>query len=722
MMPVQPTFGVWDLLFWIFTGSGLLGLPPGERDAALLKSVPPDTIAYFEWVARGPGQPGVAGADGFVADPEVKQFFELLDASLANQPVAGLPVEQEGLEQLPGVRPLLPQLLRLISAHPGCCFVGFEPPPPNNPNLPTILRMLSGVHAGVVLSSGNDTEQLWLNLIHLLSSLPEFKLDPNSATQTIPLSSHGYTLVVQREESRVLFALGDRTLPRMIDGLAGRMPGLDTNPRFQQAVARVAVTRMATVGWLDGQGLINSVITALGPVGTFMRPILTMAGVDAIDHIVQSTGVDQDEMLQRTFIATGGRTDGMMVLAAGEPIQPRSFAHVPADADLVFATSLSLTRLFQESRQLLSRVQPLSVRVFDEAVKQLETELELKIVEDVLPAFGDTIVAFDSPAAGGMIATSLVVSLEVKNSQKAAVVFNRLMNLIDQSLISDQPEFDFGTTVSLRHQPFLGQTLYFVNTAGGGYRGHVSITPTFCLLDRHLLFAVHPQAMKAYLRQLQSNRPGFDQVAGQKIKTPSGEVLSYAYLNGPRASGTMSGVLPFLGHALLSRLESHGVMLDAFSLPSAAAIAPYFGDSTALVTRRQDGLMIESRNAPPVLVGVAMISLYRSWNANEFEILDVLRRRYANGAEQAQLGPAENGVVPAKAETKEAPKPADPSMAQKLAPIFLKALIPDGLQQMIPESSLRKLEEGPSPEMIQRREEARRLREERRQRRMRPSP
>ena len=124
MMPVQPTFGVWDLLFWIFTGSGLLGLPPGERDAALLKSVPPDTIAYFEWVARGPGQPGVAGADGFVADPEVKQFFELLDASLANQPVAGLPVEQEGLEQLPGVRPLLPQLLRLISAHHGCCFVG----------------------------------------------------------------------------------------------------------------------------------------------------------------------------------------------------------------------------------------------------------------------------------------------------------------------------------------------------------------------------------------------------------------------------------------------------------------------------------------------------------------------------------------------------------------------------------------------------------------------
>ena len=39
------------------------------------------------------------------------------------------------------------------------------------------------------------------------------------------------------------------------------------------------------------------------------------------------------------------------------------------------------------------------------------------------------------------------------------------------------------------------------------------------------------------------------------------------------------------------------------------------------------------------------------------------------------------------------------------------------MQQLIPESALKKLEEGPSPAAIQRREEARRLREERRQRR-----
>ena len=92
-------------------------------------------------------------------------------------------------------------------------------------------------------------------------------------------------------------------------------------------------------------------------------------------------------------------------------------------------------RLFQESRKLVASTRPLAVRVFDEAVKQLEKELELSIVNDVLPAFGDVFTAFDSPAAGGMVATSLVVSLEVRDARKATVVsgFDRLMKLVDQS-------------------------------------------------------------------------------------------------------------------------------------------------------------------------------------------------------------------------------------------------------------------------------------------------
>ena len=704
-----------------------MGLPPGERDLALVKSVPPQTFVYFEWAARSNGVAGAPGVDGFAADLEIRQFFQLLDAALTKvQEVNQGSEDDVESGTLSRLRPLFPRLVKLISAHPGCFFAGFEPPPPNNANLPTWLRMLAGVHGGLILSSGDDTENLWRSLNQSLESIPEFKFNENSLTQSIPIAVPGYTLVIHREGPRIIFALGDGTLARITEGLSGRPPGLDSNPTFRKSLERVSVPRIGTVGWVDGKGLVSSITAALGPVGFLVRPILTMTGVDAIDHIVQVSGVDNGEMMQRTFVATGGRTDGVMVLAAGSPIQAQQFAHVPADADLVLATSISLRGIFQESRRLLQSVQPLSVRVFDEAVKQLESELELKIVEDVLPAFGDVLVAFDSPSAGGLIATSLVVSLEVRDGKKAAVVFDRLMKLIEQSLSAEHSEMDYGESVSLRHQSFLNHSIFYVNTSGASYPGRISITPTFCLSEKHLMFAVHPQAMKAQLRHLQSNRPGFDKQASSKVAVPAGETLSYAYLNGPRASNLVGSLLPYLGHVFLNRMEEEGISMDSYSLPSTAAISPYFGDSTAVITRQKDGVLIEARNAPPVLVGLTLLSLYRNWSATEFELLDAFRKRKADGSQQAQLGPAENAVViPAAAEKKDnegakEKAKANPPLERKLAPLLLKALVPDGMQQLIPESALKKLEEGPSPAAIQRREEARRLREERRQKRLNP--
>jgi hypothetical protein len=727
VMQAQASTGLWELLIWIVTGSGLLGLPPGERDLALLKAVPPQTVLYFEWAARGDGVVGATGVDGFAADAEIRQFFELFNVALTKLDEASHEAHTDEDESGPlhHLRPLFPQLAKLISAHPGCFFAGFEPPPPNNANLPTWLRMLAGVHGGLILSSGNDTDQLWGRLNQSLESIPGFKFNENSLTQSIPISIPGYTLVVHREGQRIVFALGNGTLARITDGLSGRPPGLDTNGVFRKSLERVNVPRIGTIGWVDGKGLVTSIIAGLGPVGFLVRPILAMTGADAVDHIVHLSGVENGEMIQRTFVATGGRTDGIMVLAAGSPIQAQQFAHVPADADMVLATSISLSRVFQESRRLLESVQPLSVRVFDEAVKQLESELELKIIEDVLPAFGDVLVAFDSPSAGGMIATSLVVSLEVRDPRKAAVVFDRLMILIEQSLTGEHPEMDAGEPVSLRRQSFLNQSIFYVNTSGTIYSGRIAITPTFCLSEKHLLFAVHPQAMKAQLRHIQSKRPGFDQLASRKVMIPAGETLSYGYLNGPRASHVVGSLLPYIGHVFLNRLEEGGISMDSYSLPSTAAISPYFSDSTAVVTRQKDGLFIEARNAPPVLVGLTLLSLYRDWSATEFELLDVFRRQKANGAQQAQLGRVENAVIPAVAEKKDngpakEKEKANPAVERKLAPLILKALVPDGMQQLIPDSALRKLEEGPSPAAIQRREEARRLREERRQRRINP--
>ena len=212
-----------------------------------------------------------------------------------------------------------------------------------------------------------------------------------------------------------MIAFGAGTLDLMTDGLSGLKPGMESNLRFQTAVKQVAVERFSSVGWIDTKGILTSLTKGLGPLGLLIPPMAGMVGVDAVDHLVQSSGLEQEVLTQRTFIATAGRLDGALVLAAGFPIQPQQFAHIPADADLVLATSISFTRLFKESRQMVAKTQPQAVRIFDETVTQLQSELELRIIEDVLPAFGDVVMAFDSPSLGGMVATSSLIPRSVQD-------------------------------------------------------------------------------------------------------------------------------------------------------------------------------------------------------------------------------------------------------------------------------------------------------------------
>jgi len=714
-MQAQAGTSIWEFLFfWIFTGSGLVGLPPGERDVALMRAVPPQTLAYFEWAAAGPGTPGAAGIDGFAADPEVQQFVQQFSAAISKSDApTPMPEGAAATDLDPELHSELPFITKLIASHPGCCFAGYEPLPASKGPIGNWINLLTGIHGGVILSSGEDSDRLWTSVINCLKAVPSFEFDAASPTQSIPMQLPGYRLYLHREGNRIIFALGEGTLPRITEGLAGALPGLETNTRFTAAIQRVNVQRVSTVGWLDGKGIVSSSLTALGPLSALFRPLLTMVAADAVDHVAVTSGVEDGTMKQRTFIATGGRTDGILVVAAGQPIQPQQFGHIPADADMVLATSLNLANIFRETRQVLARTQPLSVRVFDEAVKQLEAELELKIVDDVLPAFGDVVSAFDSPSAGGVVASSLIAAIEIRDREKAMIVFNRVLKLIEQSL---NP-----TEQALRHQTFLNQTVFYVHSNAGGDGSESPLTPSFCLTDRHLLFAIHPQAMKAQLRFLGSRQRGFDPQLSGKLAVPTGDVLTYAYVNGSRANGLTATALPFLAQTLIGHLEMEGISIDSFSIPSAAAITPYFGDSTAVISRQKDGLLIETQNAPPVIASLAILSAYRNWKTADHEYFEAARRR-KNGEGQAVLGQAGDTVVPAVAETNQPdPEQSKPSAYRKMGSVLLRALIPADIQQAIPEDTFKRLEEGPSPATLQRREEARKRREERRRRRADPA-
>lgn len=706
------SFGIgWlEVLLILLGGSGLLGMPPGERDALLLKTAPQQTLLYFEWAGRAAGQPGAAGIDGLAADPEVRAFFEALEQAIAKAEYPDSDEQQQRLQKE------LPRLAKILMAHPGCLFVGFEAPLPGDSLLKTLSPgdVTGRFRIGLVSSAGADAEPL----LDAIGKLAEVEIGKEPRLQDISATGIALKLTVHREADRVMIGFGEGTIANALACMKGEAPGLATNPRFQAGWKRVASPRVATVGWLDLQGVFENATRTAGPAGMVFQVILRGISADALDYVVSGSGVVGGDIVQRTFVATGGRTDGLLLLAGSPAIRNEQLKHIPADSDLVAAGSLNLAQVVRGARELVGRTTPASAAVFDEAVKQMESELGLNLEQDVYPAIGDAWTAFDSPSEGGLIGSSMIVAVEVRDVKRAEVLFDHLMKLLEQSLVTDaDPAFGV-KTVEVKRQAFLNHTICYINTIGWGLGSEASTAPSFCLTRGHILFAMHPQALKAHLRQQSINRPGFDTLVSKKLARPEGDLLAFGTLDGARAMQALCALAPYFGQSVLSHLQSEGFPLDAFSIPSAAALLPYMGDATFVFVRQKDGLLVETKNAHTAILTAAVIGSARSWFLPNYDEYLEVRRQRGSSVQNAGLGAAEGQVVPAAAVQPEKPqeKPAA-AAARVLAPLVIRAMVPEGAQQFIPNDVFQRLAQPPTPEEIQRREERRKQIDERKRQR-----
>ena len=695
------SFGVgWiEIFLFLLGGSGLLGMPPGDRDAAFLKAAPQNSLIYVEWAARGPGKVGAPGVDGLVADPEIQFLLKTIEAGLApaGEPGADPDYEHSQFSSVDSLR-----LASLLTAHPGCIYATIDPAPAANGLLfvPNPQDLLKRLHVGVIIDAGADSDAI-IDAFNVMSG-KEVPHQPEMHAIPVP---NGPQIVIHQEGTRLLVGVGANTITQIQAGLRGEVKGLDSSPRFQTGWKRIGLERVGSVTWFDVRGTTNIVLQSLGPAGAIAQPIIKGVGADALDYLLTGAGVVDGTVVQRSFLSTGGRTDGILLVAGSPPLKIEQLSHIPIDSDLVLAGSLSLGQVVQGVRELVGKTHPLSVQVFDETLKELEKELGLNLVNDVYPAFGNAWTAFSSPSEGGIAGSGLVAALEVRDPAKAQALYDRLLQLVEQALVPQGVEF--GGEVELKQQEFLGHSISYVNGSGLSFGVNPSMIPTFCLTRGHLLFAVHPQAMKAHLRHLGQRRPGFDQVAMKKLSLTKDELLLGCYLDGVHSVQALSGLVPFMGQTIAEIVHTQGGTFDPFVIPSGAALIPYAGDITLSVARVNDGILMESRNPH---LGIAMITgfvMINNWFHTGYE--GYLEAQSKPAMDNGGLGVAEGQVVPAVAEkAAEPPKEkGGDAAARRAAPIIMKALIPDGVQQFIPDEVFRKLAEPPSPEALKQREKRR---------------
>ncbi len=680
-------FGVTEIVLLLFGGQ-FLGLAPGERDPLLIKSPPAHAYAYMEWTAPGRGTPGAPGLEGFVADPEIQEFVAALTKSLNEGELSSE----------------WPALLTLVARHAGACYLANSGSDRDDSRFPAL-------EGAIVLSLGDDAPEFLARLGRISGG------NPAADTGRISISLTGKPWQVHQEGSRVILTTGAGTLGRLQARWQQPNAELPQQPDFQRAWRQSPVQKFGSVSWINLTNLTRDLQVQFGLPGFLAGGVVRSLGLSSVGPILTVSGTDDADQLRRTQISIAGEYGGLLRLAAGRPLTEADFAHIPADADFVAASSLNLGTLKETLQDLFARTLPRLVGSVDEFQRQLDLELRIQL-DDILLGFGDAWTIHSSPSNGGI---GLVAAVPVRDLARAQRLVQRIESLLIEGLSADAHL----TGRKLESLPFLGNTISYVAVSEDAPGTSSLISPAFCLTEGHLLVALHPQALKSQLRFEQSREPRFDAVARLKFSPDTGELLTGVYLDSPRVVGMIYPLTPFVMKAALSEWRADGVNLNLGSLPSPRAVLPYVQPLSIAVTRRADGLWIEQRNTLPIVVAALLWPHLKS-GLNGLSSPDAgVVLEGANGGPSVDLGSPEGGVVQAKVEEPPKPgstdpnaKPNDPTAVEKAArrtlPFMLRSLIPTEAQPFIPADAFDKVGEPPDPEAAaQRAAERQRRREER---------
>ena len=134
-----------------------------------------------------------------------------------------------------------------------------------------------------------------------------------------------------------------------------------------------------------------------------------------------------------------------------------------------------------------------------------------------------------------------------------------------------------------------------INTVGDN---DVPVAPTWCLTKTHLVFALHPQAVKSRLRRV--NEDGFKPFASF-AGAPQGKPIAFTAMKMKDILPKIYGFLPWIGQIVSTEMQGDGFEINLFDLPSARALLPYMSDSKSWIVQSPDG--IRSHNEGPPLLG-----------------------------------------------------------------------------------------------------------------------
>jgi hypothetical protein len=554
-----------------------LGLPPLPEDPVLANVAPEDCLFYYTWSGVAEPDPKSKNqTEQLLAESEVKEFIAGVGKALGAAIKKGAPATPQG--QVLGVHG--PKLIRILLTHPTAIFAT------------KVDDAAGGVGfiGGLVLATGNETEAVKSSLgeiekVFLAGETPT----GDSKWHTVPGPHIGQSIEWGFRGNYLIVGVGAGSADAIAGRLHGKPPSWLTALRKKLTIERVSTVLYLNIKSLD---LDHTRMPGESELRPFLGRMLGLTNVTALGTI---SGLDSTSFVSKSWIQTQAAPGGLLSIFGHKALKPSDLAPVPKDASFAVVARLDSAHLYEAAVQIEKRF-ILDFAAANADHTSAETLLGFRLKDDLLDALGDVWSVYNSPEEGGLLITGLTLVVPVKDVDRLRKTNDRLVELASQSGLTAGPV--------LKKSTFRGQKIFFLQSSGNEFFPS-SFAPAWCVSDTHLIVALSPQNVRAFL----SRDPAAGSLADVPVvaeKLKSGSPVLVTYQDTAAELKVVYPLLQIMAGIFATSLEQEGLDLDLGLLPSLASIVRHVEPGIGTLSVEPDGLVYVNRQSLPI--GMALPS------------------------------------------------------------------------------------------------------------------
>jgi hypothetical protein len=578
--------GIFQILSMVLMGGGVgvpLGIPPAAEDPAMARVAPKECLFYMTWSGMAAPDPQSGNqTEQLLAEKEVQHSLTVLE----DQIVAGLRAESAGDPQAAAMIEDVRAVARAMITSPTAIFISKIELPKNGP---------PDIHGGAVVNLGQQAPEITKALGRIESVVlgGGAKQESGSAWHRMPLgpndpkADRGGSLQWAVRERYLIIGLGDGEA----ESIAARA-WQDPPEWLQQLRRRLAVPRPAN--------LIYANVAKLAKLAGGAEPkfpvIWDALGLAQVQSLACVTGLDNAGCVTKTHLAFTGKPKGLLSVFTAAPLTRTELNAIPSDAAFALVARLDAAKLYSELVETTGRIEPRAQQELLGGVHEFEQHMKVKLQEDILASLGNTWRIYASPSEGNLIFTGLTAVVDIRDHNRLVAANAKLILGSLMSGMAGAVNQRGGRPVVKRIK--CGEQIIFNLTQTGEF---MPFSPSWCITDTEMVFALYPQNVKAYLeRSQQSGAASLADVAAVNSLVEENKPIAVSYLDTASAFKVAYPIAQIFLAIAASEMGRGGPAIDSTLLPPAPSIGRHLQPSVTTVSRAEDGVDLESHQTLPI--------------------------------------------------------------------------------------------------------------------------